>query len=383
MKKPIKKVCVNVTTTVNNSKIRRETRNGRDVIVVPSYTLPDNVIMNGVRYPAEEIEKSYKSLDRTQAPFGHPLINGKWASASDPEAINNHYIGAWNENPRQENGRVLLDKVIDVEVANRTEKGRSVIEAVDKGEPIHTSTGLVAALNKLENSEDGAEYDAYDLLFDHDAILIGEMGAATPEQGVGMLVNGEQLMVINSTLDEEADQEIDWAVQSMIRALERKRQIPVMRRVKEAIIEAFSMASENPVTEENAEMANEKEFADLQNCVKGLETKLDGLGETIANSIKTAMEASMSPLTDTVAAIGNSMKEKEEAKKMVLVNKIVKEGILTEEVAKTLSPEALAELANKADPKSAANAKSTFNNSDIKADDFDGYDFNALSEGKS
>tara|TARA_B100001179_G_scaffold223739_1_gene201637 strand:- start:4040 stop:5173 length:1134 start_codon:yes stop_codon:yes gene_type:complete len=374
-----KTVCVNVTTLVNKSKIRKEKRGGRDVIIIPSVTLPDNVVMNGIRYPAEEIAKSYKSLDRTQAPFGHPMINGKWTSASDPEAINAHYIGAWNENPRQENGKVLLDKVIDVEVANRSENGKKVLNAVEKEEPIHTSTGLVAALTNLENDEE-AQFTAHDLIFDHDAILIGEAGAATPEQGVGMLVNGEHSMIINSRLDEESDQEIDWAIQSMMRALERKRQVPVMQRVKEAIIEAFSVASDNPEPEENAEMANEKEFTDLNNRVTGIETKIDGLGDIIANALKEAI----APMAETMTQLGNSMKAKDEEVKAGLVNKVVTAGILTEETAKNLDLTALTELANKAEPKSAANAKSGVLNADDGdgKDEFSGYDLNVVNGGK-
>jgi len=38
-------------------------------------------------YPADEIEKSYMSLNRAPAPLGHPLINSQFVSARDPEGI--------------------------------------------------------------------------------------------------------------------------------------------------------------------------------------------------------------------------------------------------------------------------------------------------------
>jgi hypothetical protein len=38
---------VNITTKVNSQSIRRETYNGREHLVLPSYTLPANVVMNG------------------------------------------------------------------------------------------------------------------------------------------------------------------------------------------------------------------------------------------------------------------------------------------------------------------------------------------------
>jgi len=136
----MKRVQVNIQSVANVKAARREKRNGRDVVIVPSATLPDNIVMNGIRYPADEIEKSYVSLNRTPAPLGHPMINGNFISARDPEGINIGYIGAWNENVRRENGRVFLDKVIDVDVANRSAGGKAVLAAIDAGEAIHTST---------------------------------------------------------------------------------------------------------------------------------------------------------------------------------------------------------------------------------------------------
>ena len=49
-------VRVNVRTLANVKAARKEKRNGRDVMIVPSATLPDNVVMNGIMYPAEEID---------------------------------------------------------------------------------------------------------------------------------------------------------------------------------------------------------------------------------------------------------------------------------------------------------------------------------------
>ena len=134
---------VNIKHRVNNAAIKREQRNGRDVIVVPSATLPDNVIMNGIKYPTDVIEAGYKTFERTHAPLGHPVVNGAYVSAADPEALNGFWIGAYNENVRRENGRVYMDKVVDVEVAQSLERGRRFLDAVEKQEPISTSTGLL------------------------------------------------------------------------------------------------------------------------------------------------------------------------------------------------------------------------------------------------
>ena len=57
---------VNITTKVNSQSIRRETYNGREHLVLPSYTLPANVVMNGGLYTQEEIDAHYQGLEGTR-----------------------------------------------------------------------------------------------------------------------------------------------------------------------------------------------------------------------------------------------------------------------------------------------------------------------------
>ncbi len=130
-----------------------------------------------------------------------------------------------------------LDKVIDVEVANRSEGGKAILAAIDKQEPIATSTGLMATLEPLVNAQDGAKFKTVSMLFDHDCIEPAGGPAATPEQGVGIFVNakGDELEVINSTLEEDADQQMNWALESILRAAEQKERAPLLERIKQAI----------------------------------------------------------------------------------------------------------------------------------------------------
>jgi len=188
---------VNIRTAVNAAAIRREMHNGREHIVVPSFTLPDGVVMNGGMYPKEEIDASYAGLDGTLAPLGHPQVDGKYVSAREPEAINAYHVGAFNRNVKRVGNRVSIEKFIDVEYAKNTEGGRAVLAAIDKGEPIHTSTGIMLEREMTPNA-DGYEWIARNMAFDHDAILLNQEGAATPAEGVGMLVNRQ--LVINSVL---------------------------------------------------------------------------------------------------------------------------------------------------------------------------------------
>lgn len=188
---------VNVRVAVNAASIRREQHNGREHIVVPSFTLPDGVVMNNGLYPKEEIDKAYEGLEGTLAPLSHPVVDGDYVSARQPEAINAYHVGAWNRNVKRVGNRVAIEKWIDVEFAKNSESGRALLSAIDKGEPIHTSTGIFLDREMTPNAE-GYGWIARNMMFDHDAILIGETGAATPADGVGMMVN--KTFVINSAI---------------------------------------------------------------------------------------------------------------------------------------------------------------------------------------
>lgn len=190
---------VNITTQVNAQAIRREIHNGREHLVLPSYTLPANVVMNGGLYSESEIDKHYQGLEGTLAPLGHPQINGEYVSAFSPEGINAYHVGAWNRNVKKSGNRVYAEKWVDVETANQTEGGRELlarVNAIVNGEdvpPIHTS--VAAFLDQLQPNEQqqaqGIQWIAKINRMDHDAILLHEVGAAQPDQGVGLMVNAD------------------------------------------------------------------------------------------------------------------------------------------------------------------------------------------------
>jgi hypothetical protein len=344
-------VRVNVRTAVNNAQIRRDKRNGKDVIIVPSATLPDDVVMNNIKYPADEIAKSFHTLDRTFAPFRHPMVNGQYVSAREPEAVNDFYIGAWNENVRRENGRVWLDKVIDVEVAGRTENGKRLLDAINKGEPIHTSTGIFLEVDSA--NEAGYSYIAKNMYMDHDAILLDEEGAATPNQGVGMMVNGKQeITVINSVLDRAVD-ELEWAAGYLADAVERVQEAEKKQSVIDKILSALGITSKdktpgeslkaNGNSEEIPMPISEEEFKALADSVKALTAN----AENIASAVEKAVSDAVAPLAQKVDALTANAAKAEEVERAELTAKVVANNLLTEETAKTLSVNALRELAGK------------------------------------
>ncbi|ALJ12630.1 hypothetical protein [Sphingopyxis macrogoltabida] len=371
---------VNVATLVNASKIRREMRDGREVIVVPSATLPDDVVMHGkgngshqggIMYPAEEIEKAYKALEGAPAPLGHPVVNGKFVLARSPEGLARSYVGAHNENVRRENGRVFLDKAIDVQVANQSQGGRELLERIEQEQPIHTSTCVLA---NLEAAPAGKEYSfiARDMFLEHDAILLNEAGAANPDDGVGIFVNaaGDEIEVVNCTLADDIDRDLGWSVESMLRAIERKERLSLIERIK-SFISGIVQGDPTPETTKGAALnaseddMDKAQFDALSGEVKTLSETVASIPETIANAVSTALK----PFTDAQAARDAADKAKADAEHAALVNEAVEAGVLEEAVAKETPAIVLNALLEKAkQPTTAFRVNSAFKPSGEKPD---------------
>lgn len=220
---------VNVLSVVNSkSKISTQIIDGKEHIVINDVVpIVDDIVMNGIFYPADEINKSYMTLNDNLMPLDHPRINNEHVSALNPQAINNFYIGAWGRNVRKSNDRVLMDAYIDRKFAESTEKGRMLVNRLDdmmngkNTTPIHVSTGLTYTPDNQSGSSKGKRYKsiARNMKFDHVAILPDKQGAATPDDGVGIFVNsdGEKSAIENVSLIECSDDSISNVISKTIK----------------------------------------------------------------------------------------------------------------------------------------------------------------------
>lgn len=185
---------VNISTLVANSEIRTEVVEGISFTVLPSRTLPPNIVMNGILYDEKDVEASIGTLDMSPVTIGHPVVNGKFTPASDPISQAAYGIlGAHNRvKGKTDDGRWVVEKLIPTEQLQNTERGKKLAEAIKHKRPIHTSTGVYLTKEpEIGVNAMGQEYTSRAKIdrFDHDAILLNERGAATPEQGVGIFVN--------------------------------------------------------------------------------------------------------------------------------------------------------------------------------------------------
>lgn len=185
---------------INASNISTTTINGQEHYVIRgAVPIVDDIVMNGGLYPAEEINKSYQTMEGKLMPLPHPMVDGKYVSANDPRAINTYHVGAWAQNVSKSGDQVVMDVYINKAVAETKPDGKRLINRLDEmiagtnTDPIHLSTGLLTNKEKKAGESKGKKHSwiARNMQFDHIAILLDEPGAGTPEEGVGLFVNAD------------------------------------------------------------------------------------------------------------------------------------------------------------------------------------------------
>lgn len=185
---------------INASNISTTTINGQEHYAIRgAVPIVDDIVMNGGLYPGEEINNSYQTMERKLMPIGHPMVNGKYVSANDPQAVNDYYAGAWAQNVSKASDKVVMDVYVNKAVADTKPDGKRLIQRLDdmitgnNADPIHVSTGLLLNKEQKAGESKGKKHSwvARNMQFDHIAILLDEPGAGTPEEGVGMFVNAD------------------------------------------------------------------------------------------------------------------------------------------------------------------------------------------------
>lgn len=193
---------VTVTNQVDHKTIRTEVDDaGDEIIIVPTYTHPADIVMNGLLYPRDENKKAVNTFSGVPIPFGHPSdANGDFVSATSEIGTNRYQFGAFNGEASydEESDRIYCEARINKRVANQSEIGREAIAAIESGQPICTSTGCYVEVDYLDKPMTNAEGDEYhgivrDITFDHNAMLLNEAPAAGLETGTGMMINSYQL----------------------------------------------------------------------------------------------------------------------------------------------------------------------------------------------
>lgn len=356
------KLLVNISSLVNNSEIRTETIEGVDFTVLPSKTLPPDIVMNGILYPTDDVAKTIQTLDGSPVTLSHPVVNGKFADAYDMMSQAKHGLGgAFNRLRGQaEDGSWLVDKYIPTEQLQNTARGKKLAEAIKHKQPIHTSTGVyLKRVPEIGVNAAGQEYKFRAEIdrFNHDAILLNEQGAATPSQGVGIFVNadGAQEEVEVMYVNMEGEEPVEGKV---------------ILELKGGLLATLLDAIKNMV-----KSTQEQESIQNQNR-EGNNVEKTEVQEMIANALAAQEAKTAEVVTNAVtAALAANAKAQSDAEKAKLVEQVVNAKLMTADAAKECGVVALQEmLANKKLPAAGllpgyvANAN----------DEFAGYDMNSF-----
>lgn len=199
----------------------------------------DEIVMNSMLYPGDQLAAGAASLEGRPAPAGHPKdAQGRYISALSGNALLTAYAGAVCTNARHEGGRTLVDVVINEAQARAHPDGAKLVERLDAAingqnvDPIHVSTGVLVQAITANGESRGKKYNriATNLQYDHLAFLLHEPGAGKPEDGVGMFVNadGTEAEVEAVTVNTEPEDRrgeggaLAWARQQLRRLLGNK-----------------------------------------------------------------------------------------------------------------------------------------------------------------
>lgn len=186
---------VHILTAVNAANV---SKSGSTYTIANVCGAVDDIVMNGMLYPADQLADGVATLNGKPAPAGHPKdAEGRYISATNGDALLTAYVGAICRNARHEGGRTLVDVVVNEAQAKAHPDGAKLVERLDaaisgnNADPIHVSTGLFVQPIQANGESRGKKYDriATGLQYDHLAILLNGGGAGTPQEGVGMFLN--------------------------------------------------------------------------------------------------------------------------------------------------------------------------------------------------
>ena len=165
-----------VINSKSSGKYRTDVINNRPHLITEMVSIVGDTVMNGLFYPLPAVQESFSQLHELAAPAGHPVVAGQNASASHPLAMNAHNFGGMVQNPRMVGNQVINELAIDLEVANKDERGKQIVERIENGESIGVSTGLNGTVVKTPGKSGDRSYSGVisNIQFDHVAVLLEE-----------------------------------------------------------------------------------------------------------------------------------------------------------------------------------------------------------------
>lgn len=181
-----------VTISVNAiGRIRRETLNGRQYVVASATLIVPGVLPGSggpLLYPLEEIRRNFFAWNGMPVTLGHPMRDGMPISARQPSVWRTSVIGTLFNVSAEDKLRGEI--WFDVETTRRADP--SILNRLERGEPIELSTGLfLDPDSSVSGKHEGRDYVAVARNYrpDHLAVLTDSRGACSIADGCGVLIN--------------------------------------------------------------------------------------------------------------------------------------------------------------------------------------------------
>jgi len=181
--------------------VRHAVFEGRDHLVVPIVMICEGVL-NGALVPESEFGRYAESWNGRPVPVLHPEREGTPVSANQPDIIERNTIGmVFNAYARD--GKLKAEAWIDTDKASRLGHN-ALLEALESGQCVEVSTGYFADSEMKQGSWGDKAYSEIhrNIRPDHLALLPGEVGACSIQDGCGTRVNSTGfLMNANKALE--------------------------------------------------------------------------------------------------------------------------------------------------------------------------------------
>lgn len=202
------------TINLAAAKVRRETLEGRDHLVVPAAMLAEGAWTGEYgtfMYPAAELKKSVSRWDHKPVVVYHPKKDGEAISACDPAVLNTQKVGVilntrFDEKTKKLRAEVWIDEARCKEIDPR------VLDAINKKQLTEVSTGLKMMSDETEGEwthntsgkKKKFQGTVGDFDPDHLAILPDQIGAFQVSDGGGLLqvnTSGEVIGSITTVVE--------------------------------------------------------------------------------------------------------------------------------------------------------------------------------------
>jgi hypothetical protein len=181
-------------STNQNYEVRRETRDGRNYLVVPVVMMVEGVHSGShgpLLHTIDELGRYPQSWDGRPVVIRHPQVNGVYVSANSPDVLDSYAVGQiYNTHT---NGTKLMAEAW-LEVDKLQSISPETYQKLEDHELIEVSVGVFTDDEQTSGDWNGEPYTmiARNHRPDHLALLPDEIGACSVEDGCGVRVNNKK-----------------------------------------------------------------------------------------------------------------------------------------------------------------------------------------------